>query len=415
MEWSVRHRLVLDVFAAAAIGDGLPVELLPRAVDRTIGVDQGRARKPAFAVALLVKPVGVEGEVVAVTPNDEVLVVLPVELVEAHPAVVAGPQPLNLVVAAPVVVTVERDRHTIERATARPRACGHLIAALDLAGHQHQVREDEALGHNEVVALREVGSHGGHHQVGAGLGQLRHVVAMVRAIVRGRRQLHHPLGIGRAGHDLLGLTVVRLKIEILGTLNEVDEVVAVGPKMQGRQVAMIDLNRAPAGAVGGHRCKAVRRRLDRDRNVGATLTTDAAGVAVAAGDGGGTGPHQRIGVGFGTDKLGQHRLAHRPPAEARVEPLLHGLEMAADGEPVASGAEGGVKTAKSFETGLQRSLQTVAARVPGLEIFEECADLHQWVNRSIIERDRGRCFRVACDQDRGIQPKDIVGLGRAPQ
>ena len=168
LERGVRHRPVLDLLAAATIGDGLPVELLPWAVDRTVGVDQGRAVDHASAIALLVEPGGVEGEILVVTPDEKVLVVLPVEQFETHPAVVAGPQPLDLAVATPIVVTVERNRHTLERVAARPRARGHLVATLEPAGHQHQVREDEALGDQEVVALREIGPHGGHDQVGAG-------------------------------------------------------------------------------------------------------------------------------------------------------------------------------------------------------------------------------------------------------
>ncbi len=74
-----------------------------------------------------------------------------------------------------------------------------------------------------------------------------------------------------------------------------------------------------------------------------------------------------------------------------------------------------MQTAKPFEACFQSRLRTVAAHVPGLEIVEEGADLQKRVDRGIVELDRGRRLRIARDQGRGIQPEDVVGLGRAPQ
>ena len=135
----------------------------------------------------------------------------------------------------------------------------------------------------------------------------------------------------------------------------------------------------------------------------ASLAADALGVTIAAGEGGGTGSHQGIGVGFRTDELGQRSLSHRPPLEAAVETLLHFFEVAPDGKPVLRSIEGRVQPAQPFESGLQCRLGASTGPVPGLEVVEQGADLEERVNRQ-NRRDPARTRSLVtvdqCREDR---------------
>ena len=111
--------------------------------------------------------------------DQEVLVSLPAALVESHPAVLAGAEHLDFAMTAAIVETVERDRDAFERPTARAGTSGHLVAALDPPGEEHQVGQQEVLRHQVIVVVGEVLAHRGHHKIGARLGETRHNVGGV--------------------------------------------------------------------------------------------------------------------------------------------------------------------------------------------------------------------------------------------
>jgi len=194
------------------------------------------------------------------------------------------------------------------------------------------------------------------------------------AVVGGRWQLHRPLGIRlAAAHDLLGLPVVGQEVVIFGSLDEIDQIVFVGAEMHGAEVAVGDLERTPAGTIGSHGGKTVFGRLDGGDDVVAALATNAAGVAITAGQGCGAGAHQRIGIRLGADELSQHRLSHGPPVEAAVESSLDRLEMAASGEPIIGGVKCGMEPAQPLEARLQSGLRSFADQMPGFEVVEQGA------------------------------------------
>ena len=165
---------VLDLLSAAAIGNGLPMELLLRAVDRTIGVEQRRRGGSSRAVVALVQTVAIEGEIFSVASQNEVLFpVPPCGLEGDHPVGTRSPA-FHLAVAAPVVIAVERNVHTLEGAAARPGSGRDLIPLRDWRVTRTRSESRKFWATWRLTLSLKSARIEASHQVGARPGQLGH-------------------------------------------------------------------------------------------------------------------------------------------------------------------------------------------------------------------------------------------------
>ena len=96
-------------------------------------------------------------------------------------------------------------------------------------------------------------------------------------------------------------------------------------------------------------------------------------MAIAAGNGGGTGAYQCFRVGLQTNELRQRRLAHGPPLVGSVKALLDPFEVFPDGPVIVFVAEGAVEAPQTLEPGFERGLGMTRLEMPRLEIIEDGA------------------------------------------
>ena len=128
LDGGILHRLVPDVLTTAAVRHRLPENGLLRSVDRAIGVDQGRGGDAPFALVIGVKAIRIKREVFAPPGHQEILVALPVGVVESHPPIVTRSFPLDLAVTALIVETIERD---VDTPVARPVAPERTVTSYE--------------------------------------------------------------------------------------------------------------------------------------------------------------------------------------------------------------------------------------------------------------------------------------------
>jgi hypothetical protein len=159
-----------------------------------------------------------------------------------------------------------------------------------------------------------------------------------------------------------------------------------GAEGQPRHVLVRHEDRAPARPVVLHRADLVVGRLDAPDDREAALAADRVRVGAPPRLGDEARAGEAPGTARGLQELGQLRLPHGEPRQARHrrEP---GLEVLLDRGAVVLLGEGGMEAAQALEPRLERRLPLAAPRVPGLEVREHRDEPDEGMRGRVVELD----------------------------
>ncbi len=288
---------------------------------------------------------------------------------------------------------------------------------------QDQARQRERQRHAAIAGLGERALGGGDDQIEPRLRERRGDEGAVRKKVGRRRQRDAPRGrrLGARDQALDLAIVVRKEPAELGACQLFLDRDRVGAQVDLRQVAMRDLERAPARAIDGHHLQREVGGLDLRPERAAELRAATAGEGLLAGQRERARPDAVLGVGDrGGDLGGELRSAHRPP---RVGPIARqtALEIGAQERPVA--LRGAVQSQRPLacQAGLELRRGLVAAAVPTFEIGQ-----HDGGTQQRMRRVGRMCFagdpccrrrRLGCvgEQVPEVELPGVVALARRPE
>ena len=406
-------------FAATLVRDHLPQELLLRAVDAPVRVDEGRVDRFRCAHD---RPGDLRGQahVLAMPREQGQLMALPFPRrydgagpreIETDSAIrvrrSGGQRAMSLLpIELPQLDAGARDRR------ARPAGGGRdLDRVTGRALHEDEVADEQVHGLELVRAgaALEVRARGAHHDVQTRTAQRRRHERAVPPIVGGRRQLGRPLrGRPRALDQLRHLLPGGQEVVVPRHAHPIGEIDGVGAEEEPREVGVLHLDRALARTIEVHGRELIGGRLDGGDDRTALSPADRLRVRRRAGQGEGAGAHERIPRVLLLHEIRERRLAHRPPFEVahRGKPAL---QVVANLLAVLARGEGGVQPAEPLEACLEGRLPPSGRGLPGLQVRKDGRELRERVRGGIVE---ARLYRP---QQRGhVEPVQLVLL-RAPE
>ena len=171
-------------------------------------------------------------------------------------------------------------------------------------------------------------------------------------------------------------------------------------------------DRAPARAVRRHRREPVVGLFDPTHDRPAAFATRRAGICPRALESESPRLHEVARLVVGLHELRELGLPHRPPGNVRdVDEALR--EIAPDERAVGRVRQRRVEAPHALEPRLESGLALAAPRVPGLEVVEDGADLHERVDGGVLERHEPRSGRIARDERRAVESEDCRSTARA--
>ncbi len=406
------------LLGGGAVSQGLPVELLPGAVDAPVGVEErGRAR-PARRAVVETEVARVQAQVLALARQEEEALALEGGGgLEQGDAVLARGLALDGVVPLLPVVLVEGDVDAGQNPARRAVQRGHLHVPVHLLPrekddrtHREVDREDSVLGLLEVLPRRS------GHDVRPGRQDGRIGVGAVLAVVGRRVELGLPGGRGPLGtEDGLDLSPLGQEVVVAGRGDALEEVHGVGAEVDGVQVLVRHREGAAPWPVEAHALDAEVWGLDGGHQVCAALAAHRGGVGALALERDGAGADQRVGGVRILDELRLNSLAHGVPGHG-TKPLHPALEVREDDLAVRRFGERVVEAAQALEARLELGVAVPLLRVPSLQVAEDSDDLADGMRRGVLQDGlSGGARGPVGDEGLGVEAKEVVGLGRRPE